>query len=471
MLGTKENFGLFTDFYELTMAQGYYFAGKKDEQATFDYFFRANPFNGGFLVFAGLGDLLQILKKFYFRESDIRYLKQQGLDSSFLNFLNDFRFQGKLFSAKEGEIVFPNEPLIRVEGNIIEAQLIETVLLNTVNFQSLIATKAFRISLALQGRPFSDFGLRRAHGYGGIQASKAAIIGGASSTSNVYAGKLYDIPVNGTMAHSWIQSFDDELTAFRKYANIHPDNTVLLIDTYNSLESGIPNAIKVAKEMEEKGERLRGIRIDSGDLSYLSKKARKMMDDAGLHYVKIIVSNQLNEYVIQSLGEQKAPVDAFGIGTELVTGKPEAAVDGVYKLSECNNRPCMKVSDNISKTTLPGKKNIYRYFDKNGLFYCDGIMLEEENPDDIEYIYHPFNINKHTRIKELEREKLLDKVYENNKIVIHLPSPQECNNYLKGREKLLPDEHKRFVKPHIYKSGISENLFKLRENITNRYIN
>lgn len=468
---TSKNFGLFTDYYELSMAQGYFYAGKKDEQATFDYFFRTNPFKGGFLVFAGLGELIRILENFFYTDSDIEYLSKQGFNQTFLQFLKNVRFRGTLFSAKEGEIIFPIEPVIRVEGNIIEAQLIETVLLNTINFQSLIATKAFRISLVSRDKPFSDFGLRRAHGDGGIQASRAAIIGGASSTSNVYAGQLYDIPVDGTMAHSWVQSFDDELTAFRDFANTHPDNSVLLVDTYNTLKSGVPNAIKVAKEMEEKGLRLTGIRIDSGDLSYLSKRAREMMDKEDLHYVKIFVSNQLNEYVVNSLAEQRAPIDAFGIGTELVTGKPEAAVDGVYKLSECNFKPRMKLSDNISKMTLPGKKNVYRYSDRNGMFCCDGILLEDEDPDEAEIIYHPFDSHKRTCVNNMKRERMLEKVFESGKSITQIPSPQECHNYLKEREKLLPEEHKRFIQPHVYKCGISRKLFDLREDIIKQYSN
>jgi nicotinate phosphoribosyltransferase len=276
------HWGLYTDFYELAMAQGYYLCGRKNERAAFNYFFRTNPFNGGYTVFAGLQDLLPALSEFNFSEEDIRYLADQGMQKEFLEYLSDFQFSGSINSVSEGEIVFPNEPILQVEGNIIECQLIESLLLNFLNFESLIATKAFRIKQVAGTKTFSDFGLRRAQGLGAIHASRASVIGGASSTSNVLAGKLFDIPVSGTQAHSWIQSFDNELEAFRLFAKTNPDNSVLLVDTINTLKSGVPNAIIVAKEMEKEGHRLKAIRLDSGDLAYLSKKARKMLDDAGL---------------------------------------------------------------------------------------------------------------------------------------------------------------------------------------------
>ena len=348
--------GLYTDFYELSMAQGYFYAGKQQETAVFEYFFRTNPFHGGFLVFAGLADFLEQLQSFTYDEEAISYLGKIGLKPEFLNYLRHFSFQGKILSVREGELVFPNEPIVRIEANLIEAQLIETLLLNILNFQSLVATKAYRVVLAANGKSFADFGLRRAHGFGSLQASRAAIIGGASSTSNVQAAFMYDLPVSGTMAHSWVQSFGDELKAFKAYTAINPKNSILLVDTYNTLRSGVPNAILAAKELEQQGERLVGIRLDSGDLAYLSKKARKMMDQEGLSYVKIFASNQLNENVISSLEDQNAPIDGFGVGTELVTGKPDASLDGVYKLCENGGIPNMKISENIEKNTLPEKK-------------------------------------------------------------------------------------------------------------------
>lgn len=458
-----ENAGLYTDFYELTMAQGYFLSGKKQEQTVFDYYYRTNPYKGGYLVFAGLYDLLQILQNFRYDDKNIEFLKKSGLREEFLNYLKDFKFNATIYSVREGEIVFPNEPIVRVEGNIIEAQLIETLLLNYLNFQSLIATKACRIRNVIGEKAFADFGLRRAQGLGGVHASRAAVIGGADSTSNVYSGFNYDIPVSGTQAHAWVQSFDDELDAFRKYAEINPTSTVLLVDTYNTLKSGIPNAIIIAKELEEKGNKLIGIRLDSGDLAYLSKKARKMLDDESLDYVQIFASNQLNEYVIKSLNEQGARIDGYGIGTELVTGKDTGALDGVYKLVENNGNPRLKISENIEKITIPGRKKLMRYFDKDGKFFRDGILLaKEENADKI---YHPFHRDKNTEVSNYRAEELTQKVMENGEILIESKTPGEINAYLKQRFSQLPDEHKRFISPHIYKVGISENLLDLRDNM------
>lgn len=462
---SAESMGLYTDFYELMMAQGYFIAGKKDEPAVFDYFFRTNPFDGGFLVFAGLADVLDMLSAFRYSEQNIQYLAKQGFRTEFLDYLKEFRFNGSIYSVREGEIVFPQEPILRVEGNIIEAQLIETLLLNILNFQSLIATKAFRIKMVCGENAYADFGLRRAHGLGGIQASRATIIGGAASTSNVQAGFLYDIPVSGTMAHSWVQSFDDELTAFREYARSNPERTVLLVDSYDTLRSGVPNTIIVAGEMEEKGHKIAGIRLDSGDLAYLSKKARKMLDAAGFNYIKIYVSNQLNEYVVKSLYEQHAPIDGYGIGTELVTGKPDAALDGVYKLSFCNGTPRMKISENVEKMTYPGIKTLYRYFDNDGNFFRDGILLLNENPDECENIYNPVHPEKFTTITGLKRENLHHLVYQNRTHTNPHFSPTECHNYLMSRAALLPAEHKRFIMPHIFKVGSSMKLLGLRDQL------
>jgi len=468
----KEKIGLYTDFYELAMAEGYFYCGKKDQQVTFNYFFRTNPFEGGFTVFAGLADFLELLGKFTYSKSDIHYLNEQGFKPEFLSFLKDFRFAGNIQSVKEGEIVFPNEPILRVDGNIIECQLIESLLLNILNFESLIATKAFRIKLVSGKNIFSDFGLRRAQGFGAIHASRAACIGGASSTSNVLAGKLFGIPVSGTQAHSWIQSFDSELDAFRSYSQVHPDNTVLLVDSYDTLKSGVPNAIIVAREMEEKGQHLKAIRLDSGDLAYLSKKARKMLDEAGLKQVKIIASNQLNEHVIKTLlKDQDAAIDAFGIGTELVTGKNDAALDGVYKLVEIDGLPKMKFSENIEKNTLPSKKQLYRFFDNYGKFYRDAIALDTEKPEEIDVIYHPVYPEINTKIKGLTSEKLLNEVVTGGVVIPEKLTPMEIYKYLETRAELLPDEHKRFISPHIYKTGISEKLMETRNKLSKQIKN
>ena len=371
--------GLYTDFYELTMAQGYFLTGRTDIPACFDYFFRTIPFQGGYVIFSGLYDLLSFIENLKFDENEIVYLESLGFDKRFLEYLKEFHFRGDIYSFSEGEIAFPYEPLLRVEGNIIEAQIVETVVLNILNFESLITTKAVRIKQAAGDKTVIDFGLRRAQGFGGIHASRAAGIGGILKTSNVYSAYIFGLEPSGTMAHSWVQSFDDELSAFREFARIYPEKSVLLVDTYDTLNSGIPNAIKVAKELEKKGYRLVGIRIDSGDLAYLSKKARKMLDEAKLNYVKIIVSNQLDEYVIKSLVEQNAPIDVFGVGTRLVTGYEDGALDGIYKLSMSENKPRLKKSETVEKIGLPGIKKTVRFINDEGKFYADAIMLNDEN--------------------------------------------------------------------------------------------
>lgn len=465
----SKHWGLYTDFYELTMAQGYFYCEKKDETSTFNYFFRTNPFNGGFTVFAGLQDFLEMLSNYYFSPSDIEYLRGQGFKPEFLDYLQDFRFSGNIMSMQEGEIAFANEPVLQVEGTIIECQLIESMLLNILNFESLIATKAYRVKLVAGDRIFTDFGLRRAQGLGALHASRAAIIGGASSTSNVMAGKLFGIPVTGTQAHSWIQSFDNETEAFRAFTKAHPDNAILLVDTYDTLKSGMPNSIKVAKEMESQGRKLKAIRLDSGDLAYLSKKARKMLDDAGLEYVNIIASNQLNEHVIKSLlKDQDAAIDAFGIGTELITGKNDAALDGVYKLAEINGKPKMKLSENIEKVTLPGKKQVYRYVDENGFFYRDAVALANENEQDISCIFHPVHPERFTHVKEYLKSPLLKQVVKYGQNITTKKTPLEIHEYLLSRSSLLPDEHKRFISPHIYKVGITKELMETRNSLAKK---
>ncbi len=465
----NQSLGLYTDFYELTMAQGYFACQKQHQQVTFDYYFRTNPYHGGFTVFAGLWDFLEMLQSFVYSESDRQFLLDQGMNKEFVDYLAQFKFTGKIYSVKEGEIVFPNEPLMRVEGNIIECQLIESFLLNILNFESLIATKAYRIKLASGQKPFADFGLRRAQGLGALHASRAACIGGASSTSNTLAGQLFKIPVSGTMAHSWVQSFDSELEAFRAYAKTHPGNTILLVDTYDTLKSGVPNAITVAKEMQQAGQSLKGIRLDSGDLAYLSKKARRMLDQAGFSNVQIVASNQLNEYVIKTLlQDQNAEIDAFGIGTEMVTGKPNAALDGVYKLAEIDEKPKMKFSENTEKMTLPGKKQLVRFIDEEGKFYRDGILLHNEAPGEIATICHPVYTEKSTNVEALNFEPLFSKVFENGEILISQKTPTEIHAYLESRAENLPEEHKRFISPHIYKVGISNKLMLNRNTLAQK---
>jgi nicotinate phosphoribosyltransferase len=457
---------LYTDLYELTMAQAYFYSGKKDKTATFDYFFRANPYEGGYAIFAGLNTLIDTLQNFKFTQNDIDFLRKNGFKEEFLNYLRDFSLSITVSGVREGEVVFPIEPILKVEGNIIECQLVETIFLNYLNFETLIATKASRIKKSAGNKLFSDFGLRRAQGIGGIQASRAAYIGGADATSNVLSGYLFNIKTNGTQAHSWIQSFDDELTAFRKYVEVFPENSILLVDTYDTLNSGVPNAIKVGHELKEKGYTLKGVRLDSGDLAYLSKKTRKMLDDAGFKETIILASNQLDEYLIRSLNEQNAPIDGYGIGTELITGKKTAALDGVYKLSEFNNEPRLKLSDTFQKISIPGNKKIYRYFDKEGLFYADGIALNDENETKI--IHHPYERNVKCNLEGYTKENIYHTFIENGKIKEREKDVNQIKKYVIKRMKQLPDEHKRFEKPHIYKVGISEKLNNIRNNMVNQ---
>jgi nicotinate phosphoribosyltransferase len=461
----NKHVGLFIDYYELTMAQGYLLGGKEDCRVTFDYFYRKNPYGGGYTLFVGLEDILELILNFRFEKEDLNYLNKAGFDKRFLEYLTDFRFRSDIWSCKEGEVVFPNEPILRVEGNIIEAQLIETILLNFLNFETLIATKATRIRQIAGDKTITDFGLRRAQGLGGIHASRAAIIGGFDSTSNVYSAFSFGLPSSGTQAHSWVQSFENELEAFRSFARIYPDDCVLLVDTYATLNVGIPNAIRVGKEMEAEGNRLKGIRLDSGDLAYLSKKARQMLDNAGLKYVKIFVSNQLDEYLIKSLKTQGACIDVYGVGTKLITGKDDAALDGVYKLSESDGKPKMKTTDSYEKMTLPGRKKIFRILNGDGMFFADAITLVEEM--DIGLIQHPFISRKHMDVSHMKKEELLIKVLDSGKRTTVSRKPGEIAQYAQERLNQVPEEHKRFENPHAYKIGISEKLLILRDKIVN----
>lgn len=453
----------FTDYYELTMAQGYFESGKHHQSAIFDYFFRTNPFKGGYVIFSGLKDLLEVLENFSFYEEELLYLKSEGFSAPFLDYLKDFSFKGSIYSAPEGEVVFPNEPILRVEGTLLETQLIETLLLNILNFQSLIATKASRIKQAAGDCKVLDFGLRRSQGLGGIHASRAAIIGGFDGTSNVYAAQEFDIKASGTMAHSWVQAFDDELTSFRSYANSFPNDTILLVDTYDTLNSGIPNAIKVARELREKGHELVGIRLDSGDLAYFSQKARKMLDDAGFHDVKIAASNQLDERVITSLKLQKAEIDIFGVGTRLVTGDQTPALDGVYKLASVNGEPKIKISENVEKITTPGAKQVYRYTNGEGSFYGDAVVIENELSP--KKMIHPIFTNKKSPLADKEVKVFQKQVMKNGKLTMPLPSVQKSADYCRQELSKLTQEYKRFENPHIYKVGLSSNLLKLRNKL------
>lgn len=383
----KRNLSMMTDLYELTMANGY-FVNRCSQRAAFDLFYRRNPDGGGFAIFAGLEQVIDYLENLQFTEADIEYLRGLHIFSGeFLDYLRTFKFRGDLYAMPEGTVMYPNEPIITVVGNLIEAQIVETALLAQINHQSLIATKANRIVRAAKGRQVADFGARRAHNMdAATYGARAAFIGGVHSTATVNAGQLFGIPLTGTMAHSWIMTFNDEFDAFKRYAEVYPDNASLLIDTYDVLNSGVPNAIRVAKEiLEPQGKRLQGVRIDSGDLAYLSKKVRKLLDEAGLNDCKIIASNSLDEFTITSLLNQGAAIDAFGVGERLITAKSEPVFGAVYKLVAIDNNghltPRIKVSENVAKITNPAVKNLYRVYDATGHAVADLLALADETVD------------------------------------------------------------------------------------------
>jgi len=460
--------GTYTDQYELSMGEAYFVSGRKDESAIFDYFFRKNPFGGGYTIFAGLPDLLTVLENLHFDEDDLTFLEAQSFHPDYLAYLKDFRFSGAVYAPPEGDLVFPTRPVLRIEGTLIETQLVETLVLNIINFQSLIATKASRMRLVAKDGVLVDFGLRRSQGFGGYHASRAAVIGGFDATSNARAARDYNLRASGTMAHSYVESHDSEIAAFRSFAAARPDDCILLVDTYNTLKSGVPNAIAVAKEMEKKGHRLKGIRLDSGDLAYLARKSRSMMDEAGLHYVKIAASNQLEEYVIRSLMDQGAPIDVFGVGTSLVTGQPDAALDGVYKLANIGGQAVIKLSENISKITLPDKKQVWRAIDHEGLFLgADVVGLDGERH--ISEMHHPFVAHQSFPIEPHETAPLLHPVMTQGKVVYDPPSLPQTVQYARERLELLPEEYKRFENPHIYKIGLSSSLKALRDGLIEQH--
>jgi nicotinate phosphoribosyltransferase len=452
------NLGLLADFYELSMMQGYY-ESNAEGRAVFDMFFRRQPFQGGFSVFAGLWDALRYLEALRFTEDDLSYLESLGtLRKDFLRFLSSFRFRGDVYAMEEGEIVFPNEPLLRVHGSLMETQLVESALLNTLNFQTLIATKTARICLSAAGRPVIEFGLRRAQGIdGALSAARAAFIGGASSTSNTLAGKLYGIPVKGTMAHSWIMAFEGEREAFEKYAGIYPDGCILLIDTYDTLGSGIENAISVGGKLSEAGHTGFGVRLDSGDLDYLSKRVRERLDSAGLRDAVIVASSDLDEHIIEQLVRSGAPIDVWGVGTQLVTGGGDPALTGVYKIAAKKAGggdprsewvPVIKVSNNPEKTTNPGVKQVWRFSSGEGSPLADLVCLESEEMD----------------FGRPDVRPLLSPVMKDGKM---LPQPSLVDiqrRAIAGRKR-LDDTYKRLIDPHVYKVSLSPKLKELKRSL------
>lgn len=468
---------LLTDFYELTMMQGFY-AENPDRKAVFDMFYRRQPYGGGYAVFAGLEPMLEAVEKFRFFPDDMEYL--EGLNcfnKEFLDYLRDFRFKGEIFAVKEGTAVFPNEPLVRIQGTLLETQIIEPMLLNFVNFQTLVATKAARVCRAAGKAAIMEFGLRRAQGSdGAISATRASYIGGCASTSNVIAAKEYDIPVSGTMAHSWIMSFPNEMKAYEAFAEMYPNNCILLADTYDTINSGVPHAMKIFKKLKAKGYKNYGIRLDSGDLSFLSREARKIFDENGYPEAKIVASNDLDEWVIEQLNHDGACIDAYGVGTRLVTADKDPSLAGVYKLAAKETpdgtfEPTIKLTNNPEKMTNPGIKNIYRFYDDKGMMMADLVFLQEnqEKLDSLIAEKKPIRLN-HPSIeysyKTLETyseaKLLLEKVMENGKRTMTPRTLKEIREYAERDTDTIHDTFKRLLNPHVYKVSISNDLKKVK---------
>ena len=464
---------MLTDFYELTMMQGY-FLHDHNPDAAFEMFFRRAPFGGGFAVFAGLETLLECIADLRFDEEDLDYLANlMVFRKDFLDYLRSFRFRGEIHAVQEGTLVFPNEPIIRVQAPLIEAQLLESVLLNIINYQTLIATKAARIYLASDRGLILEFGMRRAHGVNGaLSASRAAFIGGISGTSNTLAGKLFGIPVKGTMAHSWIMSFDSELEAFERYAETYPDGCILLIDTYDTLKSGLENAITVGRRLRQQGRANFGVRLDSGDLESLSKRVRERLDQSGLRDARIAASNELDEKIIQQLVSQKAPIDIWGVGTHLVTAKSDPALTGVYKLTarDVNGTfvPTIKVSNDPEKISDPGIKQVNRFYDKAGSPIADLLTLEgEELKAGLPHrFYHPRFPGRHMDVAEYRRiESLLRPAMRGGRTLIDSQDLRTIQERTKENLAALDDAYELIVNPRAYRVSLSEKLRDLKSSM------
>ncbi|MGI6727386.1 MAG: nicotinate phosphoribosyltransferase [Anaerovoracaceae bacterium] len=469
------NMTMLTDFYELTMANGYFEKGFKNKIAYFDMFFRRIPDKGGFAIVAGLEQLIRCLETLKFEEEDIEFLRKKGIFcEGFLEYLRDFKFECDVWAIPEGTPVFPGEPLVTVRGPIIQAQFIETIVLLLINHQSLIATKANRIIRAAEGRTVMEFGTRRAHGASAaIYGSRAAYIGGCIGTACAISDRDYEIPALGTMAHSWVQMFDTEYEAFKTYGEIYPDNCVLLVDTYNVLKSGVPNAIKVFKELKPKKI---GIRIDSGDITYLTKKARKMLDEAGLTDCFIVVSNSFDEYLIRNVISQGACIDSFGVGERLITAESEPVFGGVYKMAAIEDggviTPKIKLSENIEKITNPGFKKVYRLYDKDTeKAIADVITLDgEEIPEDKEYeIFNPQFIWKRKVVNNFKVKNLQVQVFDQGKLTYNLPTINEIKDYCKREIGTLWEEILRFENPHEYYVDLSQELWEMKTKLIEAY--
>ena len=480
-LFAARNLTMLVDFYELTMANGFLENGLGDVTACFDLFFRKVPDQGGYAIMAGLEQAIEYLKNLRFTKEDICYLRERGIFSEqFLDYLARFRFACDVWAIPEGTPIFPHEPLMTVRGPAIQAQFIETMLLLSVNHQSLIATKANRIVRAADGHPVMEFGSRRAQGGdGALYGARAAYIAGAAGTACTICDREFGVPALGTMAHSWVQLFPSELEAFRAYAKVYPDACTLLVDTFHVLKSGVPNAITVFQELKAAGHKPQGIRIDSGDIAYLSKKARVMLDEAGLQEVKIVASNSLDEYLIRDLLVQGAQIDSFGVGERLVTSRSEPVFGGVYKLAAAGTAeapdtlvPKMKISENASKITNPGFKMPWRLFDlETGMAIADVITLADETIDDTQpyVIFDPEFTYKRKTLTNFKAVRLQVPVFEKGKCVYESPSIEDMRTYCREQLDTIWDEVKRFENPHAYYVDLSEPLWKLKRELLDKY--
>lgn len=471
----RRNISLVMDLYEMTMANGYFQCGDINRRVAFDVFYRRNPDGGGFAIFAGLEQIIEYVEGMHFDEDDIEFFRSKNLfGEEFLDYLKNFRFRGDIYSFPEGTIMYPNEPFMTIVADLIDAQLIETAILTQINHQSLIATKARRIVRAAEGRFVSDFGARRAHNMdAATYGARAAFIGGVNGSATVSAGKMFDIPINGTMAHSWIMYFGDEFEAFKKYAEVYPDATLLLVDTYDVIHSGIPNAIRVAKEiLEPRGKRLKGVRIDSGDLAYLSKKVRAMLDAAGLNDCKIVVSNSLDEFTITSLLSQGAAIDSFGVGERLITARSEPVFGAVYKIVAVGDgekfTPRIKVSENVEKITNPGLKDVWRVYDPNGHAVADMIALHDETVDmtrPFRYV-DPVKPWKNRSFVGCTAKNLRRLYVKDGRRTEELPKLIEIKNYVRHQlEHEIWQEEQRFENPHRHYLDMTPDYYEMKMSL------
>lgn len=473
-IASQRNLTMLTDFYEITMANGYFKNNFKDTVAYFDMFYRKVPDSGGYVIMAGVEQLVEYLANLKFTKEDIAYLRARGFDEEFLDYLANFKFECDVWAIPEGTPIFPGEPIVKVKGPVIQAQFIETMVLLCINHQSLIATKANRISRAAAGRTVMEFGSRRAQGAdGAIYGARAAYIGGCAGTACTISDEMFGVPALGTMAHSWIQLFDSEYEAFKAYAEEYPDSCTLLVDTYNVLKSGIPNAIRVFNEvLKPQGKRPKGIRIDSGDITYLSRKARKMLDDAGYPDCGIVASNSLDEYIIRDMLIQGAKVDSFGVGERLITSASSPMLGGVYKIVAVKKDgeiiPKIKLSENVQKITTPGNKRVYRLFDKEtGKAIADLITLASETVDPSQpyELFDPDYTWKRKTITNYEVKELLEPIFADGKCVFEKKEINEIRDYCKEQVETLWDEVTRFENPHNYYVDLSQELWDMKQNL------